>query len=182
MARLARATITTKLLPKSGMPDDILGNLLSDQDLKEKQGTFVTLKIKGQLRGCMGNLTSSDTIVEGIKRNAITAALHDPRFAPLSPEELVATDIEISVLSMPQSLAYEDGHDLVAKLRPGVDGVIIKKGLAGATFLPQVWEQLPRPEDFLAHLCHKAGLPMNAWQDGELEVSIYQAQYFHEEK
>ena len=150
--------------------------------LQEKRGTFVTLKIKGQLRGCMGCLTPTETILEGVQRNAINAAFNDPRFPDVTDEELEQADIEVSILTEPQPLEYTDGNDLLAKLRPNVDGVILKQGYCRATFLPQVWEQLPRTEDFLAHLCRKAGLPADAWQAGELEVSTYQVQYFHEQK
>ena len=79
-------------------------------------------------------------------------------------------------------MEYTEGEDLLKKLRCNIDGVIIKKGAARATFLPQVWEQLPRPEDFLAHLCRKAGLSPEEWKKGELSVSIYQVQYFNENK
>jgi len=147
---------------------------------QEKRATFVTLKIKKQLRGCIGCLTPSETILEGIQRNAINAALNDPRFPALTGPELEQAEIEISILTNPQKLDYADGNDLLNKLRRDIDGVIIGQGMARATFLPQVWEQLPRTEDFLAHLCIKAGLSPDEWQRGELEVSIYQVQYFHE--
>ena len=89
-------------------------------------------------------------------------------------------DIEVSILTEPLPLAYRDSQDLIRKLRVNVDGVIIRKGHASATFLPQVWEQLPRPENFLNHLCMKAGLPADAWKHSELEVLTYQVQYFEE--
>jgi AmmeMemoRadiSam system protein A len=90
------------------------------------------------------------------------------------------TQIEVSILTEPLPLAYQDSQDLIQKLRVNVDGVIIRKGHASATFLPQVWEQLPQPENFLNHLCMKAGLPADAWKDSELEVLTYQVQYFEE--
>ena len=90
--------------------------------------------------------------------------------------------IEISILSKPQPCPYSDAMDLLHKLRPGVDGVIIKKGHAQATFLPQVWKQLPQPQEFLKHLCLKAGLAADAWEKQMLEVSIYQVQYFEEHR
>lgn len=142
-------------------------------------GTFVTLKINGQLRGCIGNLEAAGTIYEGVKRNAICAALHDYRFSPVSPDELKKIHIDISILSQPQIMEYEDSDDLLRKLRPGVDGVIIQMGRASATFLPQVWEQLPQPEQFLGHLCTKAGLAATAWRDSLL-VKTYQVQCFAE--
>jgi AmmeMemoRadiSam system protein A len=159
--------------------EDLLA-ALGDDCFKLNCGTFVTLKIRGKLRGCIGNLTSTETVLDGVKRNAVNAALHDPRFSPLSKDELDRTEIEVSILTEPQPLAFRDGQDLIKKLRAHVDGVIIRKGHASATFLPQVWEQLPKPEDFLSHLCTKAGLPSDAWKNSELEVLTYQVQYFEE--
>ena len=181
LINLARRTIAKKL----GILDEsnkvIPDNDLTDPGFQEKRGTFVTLKIKGQLRGCMGCLTSSETILEGIQRNALNSAFNDPRFPALTSTELDQTEIDISILTSPQELEYTEGGDLLEKLRPNIDGVIINKGLARATFLPQVWEQLPKPEDFLAHLCRKAGLSLDEWKKGEMGVSIYQVQYFHED-
>ncbi len=91
-------------------------------------------------------------------------------------------DIEISILTKPQPLEYTNNADLISKLRVNVDGVILQKGQASATFLPQVWEQLPRSEKFLSHLCVKAGLSANAWENTRLEISTYQVQYFEEKK
>ncbi|MBT8331768.1 MAG: AMMECR1 domain-containing protein, partial [Deltaproteobacteria bacterium] len=88
--------------------------------------------------------------------------------------------IEVSILSEPQLLNYGDSDDLVEKLRPSVDGVIVRKDLASATFLPQVWEQLPETPDFLSHLCTKAGLAATAWRKTRLEISTYQVQHFSE--
>jgi AmmeMemoRadiSam system protein A len=95
---------------------------------------------------------------------------------------LEAVHIEVSVLSEPILLAYTDADDLLARLRPGIDGVIIKRGFASATFLPQVWDQLPQQEPFLSHLCLKAGLPADQWREGDLEVQVYQVQYFEEDR
>jgi AmmeMemoRadiSam system protein A len=159
---------------------DSLNAALKDSCFKSSCGTFVTLKIKDRLRGCIGNLTSDTPLASGVRRNAINAAFHDPRFAPLSTSELDRVEIEISILSEPQPLKYRDGDDLINKVRPHIDGVIIRKDLASATFLPQVWEQLPRSQDFLAHLCMKAGLAADAWHNPELEVSTYQVQHFEE--
>ena len=119
-------------------------------------------------------------MLEGVRRNAINAAFHDPRFSRLTKDELERTEIEVSILTEPQLLAYRDGQDLIQKLRVNVDGVIIRKGYASATFLPQVWEQLPEPADFLSYLCRKAGLSSDAWQSSKLEVLTYQVQYFEE--
>ena len=154
--------------------------LLADQALQDSCGTFVTLKIDNQLRGCIGSLSATAPLLDGVRDNALNAAFHDPRFSPLGKKELDGVHIEVSVLSEPVLLTYTDADDLVARLRPGIDGVIIKKGFASATFLPQVWEQLPQPEAFLSHLCVKAGLPAGQWREGDLEVRVYQVQYFEE--
>jgi len=183
LVKLARKTIRDKLgVDTTGPVSQDLFSDLKDAGFKVHRGTFVTLKIKGQLRGCIGSLTSTETVTEGVSRNALNAAFHDPRFSPLSKDELARTEIEVSILTEPQPLAFRDGQDLIKKLRVHVDGVIIRKGLARATFLPQVWEQLPRPEEFLSRLCMKAGLPSHAWENSELEVLTYQVQYFEENR
>jgi len=146
----------------------------------ERRGTFVTLTIQGGLRGCIGHIIPQESLIEGITVNAINAAFRDPRFRPLNREEWKNVKIEISILTEPEPLSYTDADDLLKKLRPGVDGVIIKKGRHQATFLPQVWEQLPKKKEFLGHLCLKAGLDGNAWRQGDLEVSTYQVQAFED--
>lgn len=181
LVKLARHTLMDRLgkqIPQAEI--DSLSSALKDSCFKSSCGTFVTLKINGRLRGCIGNLTSDTSLISGVRRNAINAAFHDPRFAALGTSELDRVEIEISILSEPQPLKYRDVEDLVKKLRPHIDGVIIRKGHASATFLPQVWEQLPQPQDFLANLCMKAGLGADSWQNPELEVSTYQVQYFEE--
>ena len=181
LVKLARRTIMKELTGKT--PDtesEMLAKCLVDERFQTHCGTFVTLKIQGQLRGCIGNLTSTESVLDGVKRNAVNAAFHDPRFSSLSAAELERTEIEVSILTEPMPLEYRDWRDLVQKLRVNEDGVIIRKGHTSATFLPQVWEQLPRPEDFLTHLCMKAGLPSDAWKSSELEVLTYQVQYFEE--
>ena len=146
----------------------------------ERRGTFVTLTIDGNLRGCIGHIIPQESLIRGIEINAINAAFRDPRFRPLTREEWEEVKIEISILTDPKRLVYSDSNDLLNKLRPEIDGVIIKKGFHQSTFLPQVWEQLPEKEDFLTHLCLKAGLEADAWRKGDLEVLIYQAQAFEE--
>ncbi len=172
---VARKTIAAKL---DGNKEP---ELPSDPGLDISCGTFVTLKINGNLRGCIGNLLPAGSVLEGVKRNAENAAFHDPRFQPLSSQEFEQVQIDISVLSRPEPLQYRDGDDLIEKLRPGTDGVILKLGSAGATFLPQVWEQLPKPELFLDHLCQKAGLNAAAWRTDHPQIEIYQVQAFEEE-
>ena len=181
LVALARHTLL-KHFKRAVTPDQQknLEKYLNDPALQALCGTFVTLKIGGQLRGCIGSLAGYEPLVEGVRSNAINAALHDPRFRPLTDQELDRVSIEVSILTTPQPMVYADADELLAKLRPHVDGVTIRKGLARATFLPQVWEQLPDARGFLSQLCLKAGLDGQAWRRGDLEVETYQVQYFEE--
>jgi len=183
LVKLARKTLMDKFNNK--LPDKELIELetaLKDPVFKQPRGTFVTLTIDGQLRGCIGTLNPSESALEGVRRNAINAAFNDFRFNKLSPYELDRVNIEVSILTEPEPLIYKDKDDLISRLRVNIDGVIIKKGSASATFLPQVWKQLSNPEDFLSHLCSKAGLESDIWKKDKLEVMTYQVQYFEEEK
>lgn len=181
LLKVARAVIAEKLNASDDHAGDAAASI-ADDILNMRRGTFVTLKIDHQLRGCIGNLSPDRKLIDSVKENAISAAFRDPRFRPLGREELDRVDIEISLLTEPQPLAYTDGKDLIAKLRPHIDGVILRKGPYSSTFLPQVWEQLPDPEMFLDHLCLKAGLPAKAWRQPGLEVMTYQVQYFEEKR
>lgn len=151
-----------------------------DPALQTPGAVFVTLTLRGCLRGCIGCLAPSGPLVEAVADNAVNAALHDPRFPPLTAAELDRVRIEVSVLTAPQPLAYADPEDLLRRLAPGKDGVVLRQGRASATFLPQVWKQLPRPEEFLEHLCLKAGLSREAWKSSRLEVSTYRVRCFQE--
>lgn len=177
---LARETIARQLGMEAQEPGGEIAARLQDIELQEKQGTFVTLKEHGDLRGCIGSLAAIDSIVEGVKRNALHAAFEDSRFNPVGKEELGAIEVEVSILTEPSPLVYASAEELLSALQVGRDGVIIRKGMQGATFLPQVWEQLSDPRDFLSHLCRKAGLPADAWRSGTLEVFTYRVQYFEE--
>jgi AmmeMemoRadiSam system protein A len=149
--------------------------------LQEPGAAFVTLHtIGGLLRGCIGSLQARRPLVEDVRYNAIAAAFEDPRFPPLRINELPSIVVEVSVLSTPQPLEYSDAEDLVLKLRPGIDGVVLESGWHRATFLPQVWEQLPTHHDFLSHLCLKAGLPADAWHSADMKISTYQVEEFTE--
>jgi len=174
---MARKTIEKRLFNQK---DDDQGDPDLSPRYSERRGTFVTLTINEGLRGCIGHIIPGESLIEGIRVNAINAAFRDPRFSPLSKEEWGDVKVEISILTEPKGLPYLDADDLLNKLRPGIDGVIIKKGFRQATFLPQVWEQLPDKKDFLTHLCMKAGLDGHAWKKERLEVSLYQAQAFEE--
>lgn len=178
---LARSTLMERF--NREIPDsqrDEMQRCLKDPQLQTHCGTFVTLKIDQQLRGCIGSLTGAESIIEGVRTNAISAAFHDPRFRPLRAKELDRIVIEVSVLTEPEPLDYSDAEDLASRLRPNIDGVTIRKGTAGATFLPQVWQQLPQTEAFLSQLCMKAGLAPETWRRDRLDVETYQVQYFEE--
>lgn len=133
---------------------------------------FVTLTESGELRGCIGSLQAHRPLLDDVRDNAVAAALRDPRFAPLRAEELDITTVEVSLLSATQPMAVRDEADALAQLRPHVDGVVFEFGRYRSTFLPQVWESLARPRDFLAQLRRKAGLPEDFWADG-VKLSRY---------
>jgi len=147
--------------------------------LKEKRGVFVTLTINGQLRGCIGTIQPIMPLYEAVIKNAISAAYCDPRFSPLSKEEANKLKIEISILTKPVKVDCVNSSELLKKLNHD-DGVIIKKDFSTATFLPQVWEQLPDKKQFLTHLCLKANLSPEAWKDNDLKVCIYKVEKFCE--
>ena len=134
--------------------------------LREQGATFVTLKQGEQLRGCIGSLQAYRPLLQDVKSNAVAAAFRDPRFPPLRAPELDATRIEVSLLSKQEPLAFEDEAHALAQLRPGIDGIVFEYGYHHSTFLPQVWEDLPDPVEFLGHLKQKAGLPPDFWEHG----------------
>jgi len=148
--------------------------------LQEKGASFVTLTKGGALRGCIGALEPYQPLAADVQEHAVAAALQDFRFPPVSPEELPQIEIEVSRLTLPVPLPYDSPEDLPARLRPGIDGLILRDGWRRATFLPQVWEQLPQPEEFLNHLCMKMGAPADIWRRKMLEAFIYQVEDFHE--
>ncbi|MDT8378061.1 MAG: AmmeMemoRadiSam system protein A, partial [Desulfotignum sp.] len=126
LVQLARAVISRKLkLPAATETEPDLSDFPSAL-LEEKRGVFVTLQKNGRLRGCIGSLEGRESVLEGVKHNAVNAAFHDPRFSPVGRTEMADMDIEVSILSEPKPLEYSDYKDLLAKLRPGIDGVIIR--------------------------------------------------------
>lgn len=145
--------------------------------LREPWACFVTLRRRGALRGCIGTLTAEQPLYRAVMENARNAA-RDPRFPPLEDWELADLTVEISVLSEAQPLAFQSPEELLQKLRPGIDGVILQWRGARATFLPQVWEDLSNPVDFLERLCHKAGLPPETWRHPETRILTYQVEKF----
>ena len=149
------------------------------QWLQEPGATFVTLQLNGGLRGCVGSLLAQRPLREDVETNARSAAFHDPRFAPLSLSEYPGIEIEVSLLSPVEKLAFDNQNHLLTLLRPGVDGVVLEYGGQRGTFLPQVWEQLPDPKTFLAHLKQKAGLSADFWSD-EIRISLYTVKKWRE--
>ena len=132
-------------------------------DLSKNGSSFVTLKINNELRGCIGSVIAHRMLIEDVISNAKSAAFKDPRFKPLEMHELDELNVEVSVLSEPKLLEYENDQDLYNKVRVNIDGVILEYGSNQATFLPQVWLQLHTPELFLEHLAMKAGLDKSVY-------------------
>ncbi len=138
--------------------------------LQEKGASFVTLSMHQHLRGCIGSLEAHRPLLLDVKANAFAAAFRDPRFLPLSAAEFDDTEIEISLLSPQQPIAFKSEAEALAQLTPDVDGIVFQYGHYRSTFLPQVWVQLKNPATFMAHLKHKAGLHPDFWHD---DVQLY---------
>jgi len=153
---LARAAIGSRLGLDTNMPKTTLS-------MQQNAASFVTLQKNGVLRGCIGSLEAYRPLAVDVEANAVAAAFEDPRFPPLTQEEFPLLRIEVSVLSPLEVMPVHDEQDALSRLRPGVDGVVLCFGINRATFLPQVWEQLPEPEQFMSHLKMKAGLPADFW-------------------
>jgi AmmeMemoRadiSam system protein A len=134
--------------------------------------TFVTLFRQGMLRGCIGTLEATRALAADVRANAVAAAFADPRFPNLGADEFLDTLVEISLLSAPEAITTDSERGLLDRLRPGVDGVVLEYAGRRATFLPQVWESLPEPADFLAELRRKAALPIDFWSPA-VKVSRY---------
>lgn len=143
--------------------------------------SFITITVDGHLRGCIGALEPYQPLAEDVREHAIAAALQDPRFPPVQLEELNGIKIEVSRLTRPVPLEYKDADDLLSKLHPNVDGVILRDAAGQrATFLPQVWEKIRDPAEFLDNLCYKMGVSPDSWRNKHFEVLIYQVEEFHE--
>ena len=147
--------------------------------LRQPGASFVTLTQNGALRGCIGSLEAWRPLADDVRANAIAAAFRDPRFAPLAAEELASTRVEVSLLSTAEPMTFIDEADALTQLRPDIDGVILECDGRRSTFLPQVWEQLPEPQAFLAQLKKKAGLPADFWSDA-LKLSRYRVEKWKE--
>jgi len=182
LVKLARDTVelyvkkSEKPAPPKGIPDH----------LKNKSGVFVTLnRISGeesQLRGCIGRPYPTEPLVVATINSAVDAAVNDPRFPPVRPNELDEILIELSVLTPPQKIDYSEPQELLSKVKIGRDGLIASRGMRRGLLLPQVpvewnWDV----EEYLKHTCNKAGLPADAWKDSATEFLSFQAEIFGEE-
>lgn len=143
------------------------------KELQQDYATFVTLHKNGNLRGCIGALEAYQPLINDIAEHAFAAAFSDPRFPQLSQDEFEQLDIEISVLGKPEPMIFQSEEDLLNKIRPEIDGLIIEYGYNRGTFLPSVWEQLPDKQEFLNHLKVKAGLSAQ-WWDNAAKISRYE--------
>jgi uncharacterized protein len=178
LLHIARKSIEGRLYK---MPFEISPEVKKQPSFAQKKGCFVTLTQEGALRGCIGNIDPVYPLAEAVQRNAISAAFHDPRFQPISTEDLQKISIEISVLSIPVKVEFENMDDLIDKVTPYKDGVIFQYGSHTATFLPQVWSELPSHEEFFRHLSFKAGLEPTFWKHNpQLQVFTYQVEKFEE--
>jgi hypothetical protein len=178
LLKLARLAMTEAVNGRKIKPLDLSTMPVRLQALG---ATFVTLTESGELRGCIGSLEPYLPLAEDVREHAVAAALNDYRFSPVRPHELDLIKIEISRLTLPKPLEYETSQDLISKLRPNIDGVILRDGSHRATFLPQVWQKLPVAEDFLDHLCLKMGASPDLWRRKKVSVEIYQVEEFQEE-
>ena len=145
--------------------------------LQQQGASFVTLKIRDELRGCIGTLTAHQPLIQDIAENAYNAAFRDPRFPELSVGEFDQLDVHVSVLTPPQPMTFVDEQDLLGQLQPRVDGLVLSDGALRGTFLPSVWESLQDRQDFLRHLKMKAGLPPDYWSS-TLRVARYRVEAF----
>ena len=164
---IARSSISEALGQQHESIDD---SIINATWLQQKAACFVTLTQQEQLRGCIGTLEAHRPLLDDVRYNARAAAFQDPRFSPLTSEELGRTEIEISLLSPMQAMNFSDEQEALKQLQPGVDGLVFEFNRYRSTFLPQVWEQLPAVTDFITHLKQKAGLPADFWAD---DVKLY---------
>lgn len=174
-------------LARDSLERSLSGRGLPDVDeealtpaLREVRGCFVTLNKDSGLRGCIGHILPRAPLYRCVMQNAVSAALYDRRFVPVTYDELGDIDIDVSVLSVPQGLEFGSPRGLLDMLRPGVDGVVLEYQGRTSTYLPQVWEQLPDKQGFLSRLCLKQGSPANCWALPGVKVKTYQAFVFGE--
>lgn len=169
LLRIARQAIGEEL----GLKSEVPAALLALPELQQPGATFVTLTKDGELRGCIGTLQAHRPLAEDVRSNALAAAFLDSRFMPLTRDEFATVRVEVSLLAVPQPMRFTSEAEALARLRPNIDGVILESGWHRATFLPQVWEDLPDPRQFMAHLKRKAGLPADYW-NADIQLSRYE--------
>lgn len=150
--------------------------------LREPGASFVTLTQRGELRGCIGSPVAHQPLALDVRDNAVKAALADPRFPPMSAEELSQTAIEVSVLSPLCALQYSNPEEVLDLIEVGRHGVLLVSEHARALLLPQVWEKIPDKVTFLEQLSLKAGLPADAWRYPDSQIFVFEVQEFHEEE
>jgi AmmeMemoRadiSam system protein A len=174
-------------LAREAMERGVKGEALPSLDqsslppsLREDGSSFITLTAHGQLRGCIGSLDPYQSLAEDVREHAVAAALNDPRFPAVREDELNGIQVEVSRLTRPILLEYKDANDLLSKMHPYVDGVILRDAFHRVTFLPQVWEKIPDPAEFLNNLCYKMGVKYDLWRSQHFEVLTYQVEEFHE--
>ncbi len=177
LLKIAREAIETSVC---GEQAPILTLNQLPEVLQHGRASFVTLTIDDKLRGCIGVLEACQPLAIDVQEHAIAAALQDYRFPVVTPEELQKIHIEISILTPKRHLDYDHPEELVNKIRPGIDGVILQDGRRKATFLPQVWQKIPEPSHFLSQLCLKMGVPADLWRHKKIQIAVYQVQEFHE--
>ena len=172
LLRLARSSIAERLgMAAAAAP--------MHESLGAPGATFVTLTQQGELRGCIGSLEAHRPLHIDVRENAVAAAFRDPRFLPLTAVEFETTSVEVSLLTPAIGMIFADEEALLDQLRPGVDGIVFQYGRHRSTFLPQVWESLPDPRDFMAQLKRKAGLPADFWA-ASVSVSRYEVSKWKE--
>ncbi|MEA3326570.1 MAG: AmmeMemoRadiSam system protein A [Chloroflexota bacterium] len=174
-------------IAREALEHSVRGQVLTEIKLEElppalqvNGASFVTLTKNESLCGCIGTLEAYQPLPVDVQEHAVAAALQDPRFPIVQPQECRMIKIEVSILTQKVPLQYKGAQDLIDKIRPGIDGLVLQDGFRKATFLPQVWEKLPDPEEFLSHLCMKMGAPAGLWRKKPLQVYAYQVQEFHE--
>jgi len=173
LLQIAKDAILSKF---DGRKIDREGLIKRYPELLKKGAVFVTIKERGALRGCIGSLIAHRPLIDDLVENAKSAAFKDPRFMPLSREEAEDIELEISILTPYQRVEYRDVEDLKKKIRPKVDGVVLKLNGYQATFLPQVWEDLSDFDTFFAHLCLKAGINPQGCLEAHPEIYTYQVE------
>lgn len=177
LLQIARNSIA-RALKIDGLPDETV-EAFAAQWLFEPGATFITLTQHDRLRGCIGSLPAHQPLIENISNNAVSAALHDSRFPSVTADEFDTISVEVSLLSALNPLSFTSEAEVLAQLRPGIDGILLESGIYRSTFLPQVWESLPQPREFLTQLKLKAGLYADFWDD-DIQLSRYTVQKWRE--